>query len=154
MKNCFWNLMTFNHFNHKLQFIDFFAIVRGTNETDLWIIIEKIERIVKGSGDWWSFLWFYGGRKVRTILEPSNDSIMGPNAIWSRIQIKVHLFWEGHKILRNLVLHRTNVRWRFWKMLWPSQNRWTLIWMRLQIVFRPIMKSFDGSRIVRTLRPP
>ena len=38
--------------NLNLQFIDFFVILRGTNETDLWIIIEKIERIVKGSGDW------------------------------------------------------------------------------------------------------
>ena len=73
--------------NLNLQFIDFFVIARGTNKTDLWNIIEKIERIVKGSGDWWSFLRFYGGRKVRTILEPSNDFIMGPNTIWSRIQI-------------------------------------------------------------------
>ena len=37
---------------HNLQSIDFFVIVRGANETNLWIIIEKIERIVKGSGDW------------------------------------------------------------------------------------------------------
>ena len=48
--------------------------------------------------------------------------------------LKVHIFWEGHKILRNLhrrfnqspVLHRTNVRWRFSKIFWPSQNIWTL----------------------------
>ena len=38
--------------NQNLQPVVFFLILRGTNETDLWIIIEKIERIVKGSGDW------------------------------------------------------------------------------------------------------
>ena len=47
---------------------------------------------------------------------------------------KVHIFWEGHKILRNLHLTfewhytcRTKLRWRFRKILWPSQNIWTLI---------------------------
>ena len=43
---------------------------------------------------------------------------------------KVHIFWEGLKILRNLRLtfdwHYTQVRWRFQKFLWPSQNIWTL----------------------------
>ena len=47
---------------------------------------------------------------------------------------EVHIFWEGHKILRNLhltfdwlySLHRTKVRWRFRKISWPSQNIWTL----------------------------
>ena len=38
---------------------------------------------------------------------------------------KVHIFWEGHKILRNL--HLTFDWWRFPKILWPSQNIWTLI---------------------------
>ena len=33
------------------------------------------------------------------------------------VNIKVHIFWEGHKILRNL--HGTNLR-------WLSQNIWTL----------------------------
>ena len=43
------------------------------------------------------------------------------------------LFWDGHKILRNLHLtfdwhyiSRTKVRWRFRKILWPSQNILTL----------------------------
>ena len=43
---------------------------------------------------------------------------------------KVYIFWEGHKILRNLhrrlALHRTNLRCRFRKILWPSQNIWIL----------------------------
>ena len=46
---------------------------------------------------------------------------------------KVYIFWEGHKILRNLHLRfdryyilRTNLRWEFRKILWPSQNIWTL----------------------------
>ena len=50
-------------------------------------------------------------------------------------QYKVHIFWEGHKILQNLHLtfdwhyiFRTKVRWRFRKILWPSQNIWTLYW--------------------------
>ena len=46
---------------------------------------------------------------------------------------KVHIFWEGHKILRNLhqlfdwqYISRTNNWWRFRKILWPAQNIWTL----------------------------
>ena len=49
---------------------------------------------------------------------------------------KVRVFREGHKILRNThltldwqYLHRTKVRWRFCKILWPFQNIWTLTWM-------------------------
>ena len=42
--------------------------------------------------------------------------------------IKVHVFWEGHKILSNLHRRcRKNLRWRFRKSLWPSQNIWNLI---------------------------
>ena len=46
---------------------------------------------------------------------------------------KVHIFWEGHKILRNLYLtfdwhyiYRTKESWRFHKILWPSQNKWAV----------------------------
>ena len=45
---------------------------------------------------------------------------------------KVHIFWEGHKILRNLPLTfwlryiQSKVRGRLLKILWPSQNIWTL----------------------------
>ena len=44
---------------------------------------------------------------------------------------EVRIFWEGNKILRNL--HLTFVcmyygRWRFRKILWPSQNIRTLPW--------------------------
>ena len=37
---------------------------------------------------------------------------------------KVHIFWEGHKILRNLcpMYCQSNNWWRFW----PSQNIWSL----------------------------
>ena len=50
---------------------------------------------------------------------------------------KVHIFWEGHKIVRNLhlALHRTKVRWRFRKILWPSQNIWTLCHFRHNTLF-------------------
>ena len=44
---------------------------------------------------------------------------------------KVHIFGEGHKILRNIHLTfdyiQSKERWRFRKILWPSQNVWTLI---------------------------
>ena len=45
---------------------------------------------------------------------------------------KVHIFWEGHKILRNLPLIFDRVYCSqklgedFAKFLWPSQNIWTL----------------------------
>ena len=39
---------------------------------------------------------------------------------------KVHIFWEGHKIAKSptyfwLALHRTKVRWRLYKISWPSE---------------------------------
>ena len=41
---------------------------------------------------------------------------------------KVHIIWEGHKISYFwLVLLTTKVRWRFCKILWPSQDIWTLV---------------------------
>ena len=46
--------------------------------------------------------------------------------------VKVHIFWEGHKIFAKsspnfwLQYIRSNVRGRFRKILWPSQNIWTL----------------------------
>ena len=45
---------------------------------------------------------------------------------------KVHIFWEGHTLLRNLHLTlvlcscQSIMGWRFRKILWPSQNVWTL----------------------------
>ena len=54
---------------------------------------------------------------------------LGPKPIWN--SIKIHIFWEGRTILRNLHLtfdwhYITKVKWRFRKILWPSQNIWTL----------------------------
>ena len=40
--------------------------------------------------------------------------------------IKVHIFWEGHKKLRNLPLTFLTVC-TFSKKLWPAQNIWNLI---------------------------
>ena len=55
------------------------------------------------------------------------------NSFKIKASFKVYIFWEGHKILRNLhqlfdwaFVHRTNNWWRFRKILWPSQNIWTL----------------------------
>ena len=60
----------------------------------------------------------------------SNFTFANMNNLY--ISAKVHIFWEGHKILQNLHLtfvryYRTIVRGRFRKILWPSQNIWTLI---------------------------
>ena len=47
--------------------------------------------------------------------------------------VKVHIFWEGHKIFAKfspnfwLQYIRSKVRGRFRKILWPSQNIWTLL---------------------------
>ena len=52
--------------------------------------------------------------------------------MYLRSTFKVHIFWEGHKFLRNLhgrfVLcsNGSNLRWRFHKTVLPSQNIWTL----------------------------
>ena len=47
---------------------------------------------------------------------------------------KVHIFWEGYKILGNLhqlfvllTYFQSKNWWRFRKILWPSQNIWTLL---------------------------
>ena len=43
---------------------------------------------------------------------------------------KVHIFSDGHKVFAKSApyfwqaQHRTKVRWRFLKILWPSQNIW------------------------------
>mgnify|MGYP007023072589 CR=1 FL=1 len=64
--------------------------------------------------------------------------IMKNDPIWKQskdlTRFKVRIFWEGHNILLNLHLtfvylqyRQTKVRWRFRKILRPSQNIWTLI---------------------------
>ena len=62
---------------------------------------------------------------------PGSTFIPCPITItYSRVSmlVKVHIFC--HKILRNLhidfVLCSASWRWRFRKILWPSQNLWTL----------------------------
>ena len=52
--------------------------------------------------------------------------------LWILVPFKVHIFWEGHKILRNLPLTFDRMYCSqklgedFAKFLWPSQNIWTL----------------------------
>ena len=59
---------------------------------------------------------------------------------------KLHIFLEGHKILQNLHLtfkrrqHRTKVSWRFCKILWTSQNIWTLPGRWHQLYFEEITR--------------
>ena len=55
-----------------------------------------------------------------------------PENTYIFFQGKVHIFWEGHKILRNLHLTfdcmycSQNLGEDFAKILWPSQNVWSL----------------------------
>ena len=50
----------------------------------------------------------------------------------SQTSAKVEVLWEGHKVLQNhhfrfdVYYIQSNLRWRFLKILWPSQNVWTL----------------------------
>ena len=41
--------------------------------------------------------------------------------------IKVHIFWEGQKFCEISTVDLTNLRWRFHKDLWPSENVWILL---------------------------
>ena len=64
---------------------------------------------------------------------------------------KVRIFWEGHKILQNLHLTfdcgyvlQSKVRWRFRKILWPSQNIWTTSLKLVKVSFST--KSIDFQK--------
>ena len=69
---------------------------------------------------------------------------------------KVHIFWEGHKYLRNL--HRrfdcyytgSNLRWRFLKYSWPSQNIWTLQYWWLSIKYH---SNYQGQIEIHYILP-
>ena len=59
--------------------------------------------------------------------------LFGLNYLLADFPGKVHIFWEGHKFFRNLhqlfvlcTYCQSNDWWRFRKILWPSQNIWTL----------------------------
>ena len=63
----------------------------------------------------------------------NQGSSLASMASMHSIYCKVHTFWEGHKILRNLHLTfdysqyiQSKIGWRFRKILWPSQNIWAL----------------------------
>ena len=73
--------------------------------------------------------------------------------IWgiSALCTNVHIFGEGHKILQNLHLTfdwhyigQKKVWWRFRKILWPSQNIWTLLHNYMENVFAS--KNTSGSK--------
>ena len=75
------------------------------------------------------------------------------------VLLKVHIFWEGHKNFAKsspnfwLQYIRSKVRRRFRKILWPSQNIWTLP----TLVFKKEMAYFlnlvteNKSEICNTL---
>ena len=65
------------------------------------------------------FCEFFEAKQIETVMKVSIGTTF-----------KLHIFWEGHKILQNLHLLsfcQSKSRWRFRKSLWPSQNIWTLI---------------------------
>ena len=71
---------------------------------------------------------------------------------------KVHIFWEGHKILRNLPLTFDCMYCS--KILWPSQNIWTLLlweifwrgrWQTTLTKFCPLLTTWhicEGSPLL------
>jgi hypothetical protein len=79
-----------------------------------------------------SYLWVIDSKV--TSSRPVYYSILNSLDQRSQYISKVHIFWEGHKILRNLPLTfdcstyviQSKVRGRFRNILWPSQNIWTL----------------------------
>jgi len=84
--------------------------------------------------------------------------IIGQKSLWNHptwifkplsFYDKVRLFWESHKFLQNLHLSfvystiKTKVRWRLYKILWPSQNIWTLnLWFFSSILITGSNKQF------------
>ena len=74
---------------------------------------------------WWSIL--YSSEQVLFIN--MSRFVTSQKTWFSNIRVKVHIFWGGKKKSPPciwLALHRTKVRWRFRKILWPSQNIWAL----------------------------
>ena len=61
---------------------------------------------------------------------------------------KVNLFWEGHKILINLYHRRTNLRWWFRKILWPSQNKLTLMSNEIGRFFQILWSSQNKGTVI------
>ena len=67
---------------------------------------------------------------------------------------KVHVFWEGQEILRNL--HRRFDRYNigkikcgdFAKFVWPSQNIWTLT-VRFRYIFVDYLENLNFTRMMK-----
>ena len=72
---------------------------------------------------------------------------------------KVHIFWEGHKILQNLhqlfvicKYCQSNNWWRFRKILWPSRNIGTLTILILNWLYFWMIKPPEWFRWFLTLK--
>ena len=80
-------------------------------------------------------------RKQWTALPNFEEKSFGPMKV-QHINSKVHIFWEATKFCKSppyfwLALHRIKVRWRFRKILWPSQNIWTLTYWKSVLEMYP-----------------
>ena len=59
------------------------------------------------------------------------SSIQSNRCIRFRKAFYVHIFWEGHRNLKNLplsydIIVKSKQSWIFFQILWPSQKKWTL----------------------------
>ena len=149
VKNCAINLKNNNLYHEILLTMNIDREVCGSLFAVMWCFFFKLQT-------WTSFqhseiryslvLIMFWSRFLQTIRIFSRresktrlwQEINKWKNLWVESQVQqycsnVHIFWEGHNIFAKssphfwLALHRTKVRWRFHKILWPSQNIWTLL---------------------------
>ena len=83
-------------------------------------------------------------KKIKELALRNTDLTSFDKRWWSLcskyfLSCKDHTFWEGHKIFAKssskfwVQYIQSKVRWRFRKILWPSQNIWTLPWKNMYV---------------------
>ena len=70
-----------------------------------------------------SFFFWRSYFPLERVEEISSEKKTCKKKFWNGTFVKVHIFWESHKCLSYV---GSNLRWRFGKILYPSQNIWTL----------------------------
>ena len=125
------NFVAFSEYMNFTVFISSISIFSVIPKLDNWI---RSTTYVFHSTIFRSFISIksYQGLNIE-----KDSSFFATCVVW--FASKVHIFWEGQKILQNI--HRTNNWWRFLKILHPSQNIWTLPigrFCRFWILYNPI----------------
>ena len=106
-------------FNPAHEYLNFWLVAKMKNQIIAWLKL-KI---------WISILWLVATMKNQIIAWYKLKiwlSIQGPDVSWL---IKVHISWEGHKNLAKsppFFDYQSKKGGDFAKILWPSQNIWTL----------------------------